>query len=128
MGIRIEPGAAASHRLRGETIEEIGLVTIGAQDPAIQVEGRVAGALDDRAVSSTPRPLASPVRFSVPEDVPVMAIQASLATPTIPPLATVSTSAPAEPISIRSVDVSVEVTAVALDTVTVPALPALVPM
>lgn len=79
-------------------------------------------------VSSTPRPLASPVRFSVPEDVPVMAIQASLATPTIPPLATVSTPAPAEPISIRSVDVSVEVTAVALDTVTVPALPALVPM
>ncbi|MCY1376994.1 hypothetical protein D9M69_645320 [compost metagenome] len=79
-------------------------------------------------VSSTPRPLASPVRFSVPEDAPLMAIQASVATPTIPPLAIVSVPSPPEPISMRSDAVSVEVSAVPLDTFTAPTPPAFSPM
>ncbi|KAG1522031.1 hypothetical protein G6F51_014637 [Rhizopus arrhizus] len=79
-------------------------------------------------VSSTPRPLASPMRFSVPVAVPTTVSHVSLPATASPPLSIVNVPVPTEPISIRSLAASVEISAVVLETVTVPTPPAWLPM
>ncbi len=79
-------------------------------------------------VSSTPRPLASPTRFSVPVAVLLTVTHVSLSATASPPLAMFKVPVPAEPISIRSLALSVEILEVVLDTLTVPTPPAWLPM